>query len=118
MGGPFGAFREVEALADSGFNGYLTLPFPIAFPLGLSLIGIQTARLADSSITHHFVCLGKVKCHDKEVLTPIDIQPNCEVLMGIKLLRLLKKKLLVDPITATAELLEVEGSVLLLQGKS
>jgi predicted aspartyl protease len=52
--------KKVTALVDSGFNGYLTLPYLEAFPLGLVLIGIQSNTLADGSSASHFVCIGQV----------------------------------------------------------
>lgn len=96
---------KVKALVDSGYNGYLTLPYIQAFPLGLILTGVQSSTLADGSISHHFVCIGSVTYDSKTVATTIDIQPNCNVLLGTKLLRLLGKTLIVDPVNNKVELI-------------
>lgn len=67
--------KSITALVDSGFNGYLTLPYLEAFPLGLVLIGLQSNTLADGSSSSHFVCIGQVCVDGKCINTTIDIQP-------------------------------------------
>ncbi len=70
--------KRVTALVDSGFNGYLTLPYEEAFPLGLILIGIQSNTLADGSSSSHFVCMGQVCVDGKCISTRLKswIVPN------------------------------------------
>jgi clan AA aspartic protease len=91
-----GNSKKINALIDSGFNGYLTLPYELAFPLGLVLIGVESSVLADNSTTSHFVCLGQVCLDGKWVETTIDIQPSGAVLLGTKLLKKLEKKFILD----------------------
>jgi clan AA aspartic protease len=88
--------KKVTALVDSGFNGYLTLPYQDAFPLGLILIGIQSNTLADGSTSSHFVCMGSVCVDGKCINTTIDIQPANIVLLGTKLLKELGKTFILD----------------------
>ena len=45
--GPAGQTREVAAVVDTGFNGYLTLPPTLVAELGLSVVGDGEATLAD-----------------------------------------------------------------------
>ena len=45
--GPAGQTREVAAVVDTGFNGYLTLPPTLVAELGLSVVGDGEAILAD-----------------------------------------------------------------------
>ena len=47
--GPAGQSREVAAVVDTGFNGYLTLPPTLVADLGLSVVGEGEAILADGS---------------------------------------------------------------------
>ena len=47
--GPAGQLREVAAVVDTGFNGYLTLPPTLVADLGLSVVGDGAAILADGS---------------------------------------------------------------------
>ncbi len=88
--------KEVEALIDSGFNGYLTLNYADAFPLGLILIGMEKSTLADGSLSSHFVCVGNVCVDGKCIQTTIDIQPSGTILIGTKLLKELNKKFILD----------------------
>lgn len=95
--------KKLKALIDTGFNGYLTLPYIEAFPLGLVLTGIQSSRLADGSISHHFVCIGTVIFDGKKITTPIDIQPECTVLIGTQLLKKLEKELHINFLSEKVE---------------
>ena len=47
--GPAGQSREVAAVVDTGFNGYLTLPPTLVADLGLPVVGEGEAILADGS---------------------------------------------------------------------
>ena len=47
--GPTGQTREVAAVVDTGFNGYLTLPPMLVADLGLPVVGDGEAILADGS---------------------------------------------------------------------
>ncbi len=47
--GPTGGTREVDAVVDTGFNGYLTLPPMLVADLGLPVVGDGEAVLADGS---------------------------------------------------------------------
>ena len=47
--GPSGRTREVDAVIDTGFNGYLTLPPMLVADLGLPVVGDGEAVLADGS---------------------------------------------------------------------
>ena len=47
--GPSGQAREVDAVVDTGFNGYLVLPPTLVADLGLPVVGDGEAVLADGS---------------------------------------------------------------------
>ena len=47
--GPSGQSREIEAVVDTGYNGYLTLPAAVALALGLPFVTTNPAFLADGS---------------------------------------------------------------------
>ena len=49
--GPSGHSREIEAVIDTGFTGFLTVPPGLAMELGLDFRGIGLATLADGSET-------------------------------------------------------------------
>ena len=47
--GPLGQVREIDAVIDTGFNGFLTLPPALVAELGLPLLSHGRAALADGS---------------------------------------------------------------------
>jgi len=94
--GVTGTSKKVNALVDSGFNGYLQIPFLEAFPIGLVLAGIQANTLADGSTSSHLVCKGQVCVDGKCIDTTIDIQQANIVLLGTKLLKELGKVFILD----------------------
>ena len=47
--GPAGQAQEVEAVIDTGFTGFVTLPPSLVAELGLVLMGTSEATLADGS---------------------------------------------------------------------
>ena len=48
--GPDGQSREIDAVVDTGYNGFLTLPTTVVAELGLAFGGISRATLADGSV--------------------------------------------------------------------
>jgi predicted aspartyl protease len=98
--------KRLTALVDSGFNGYLTLPYLEAFPLGLVLIGIQSNTLADGSSSSHFVCIGQVCVDGTCINTTIDIQPANIILLGTKLLKELGKTFILDCSVGKVEIVD------------
>ena len=47
--GPDGQTREIEAVIDTGFTGFLTMPSGVVVELGLPFVNISQATLADGS---------------------------------------------------------------------
>jgi len=47
--GPSGAVRTIEAVTDTGFGGFLTLPPSLIADLSLPFVGLGTATLGDGS---------------------------------------------------------------------
>ena len=47
--GPSGRTRDIDAVVDTGFNGFLTLPATLVVELGLPYAGTGRATLADGS---------------------------------------------------------------------
>lgn len=104
INGATGVPSEVEAIVDSGFNGYLQLPYVVAFPLGLVLSGIEQNMIADGSTSSHLVCTGQVCIDGKCIDTTIDIVPANIVLLGTKLLKELGKTFILDAMNGTVEI--------------
>lgn len=104
--GVTGIAKKINALVDSGFNGYLQIPFVEAFPLGLVLAGVQANTLADGSTSSHLVCKGKVCVDGKCIDTTIDIQQANIVLLGTKLLKELGKVFILDSAIGRVEIVD------------
>ncbi len=102
--GVTGIAKKINALVDSGFNGYLQIPFVEAFPLGLVLAGVQANTLADGSTSSHLVCKGQVCVDGRCIDTTIDIQQANIVLLGTKLLKELGKLFILDAATGKVEI--------------
>lgn len=109
--GTSGHPKKITALVDSGFNGYLTLPYLEAFPLGLILKGVESNILADGSSSEHFVCVGEVCVDGRCVNTPIDIQPANIILLGTKLLKELGKAFILDCRVGKVEVVDGSGEL-------
>jgi predicted aspartyl protease len=98
--------RRIPVIVDTGFNGYLMLPYSEAFPIGLTLDSIGSGRVADGNFSPHLNCIGTVICEGKRVRIVIDVQQNCRPLMGMALLKELGYTLTVDPVKETVMLTE------------
>lgn len=88
--------KTIKAQIDTGFDGYLTLPYADAFPLGLILVGTTAYTTADGSTMYNFVCLGNARIGSSDVPITVDIQPKGSVLGGMKLLSHIGKTLSLD----------------------
>ena len=58
-----GRFQPVEAILDTGFTGYLTLPQESIRQLGLRPVGQRTFELANGDLFDFQVYLGSVSWH-------------------------------------------------------
>lgn len=88
--------KTFKAKIDTGFDGYLSMPFSEAIPLGLILKGTQSYVMANGSSSFDLVCFGSVKCNNKNGIVPIDIGSGTSVLVGSSLLKELKIGFSVD----------------------
>lgn len=77
--------REMEAVIDTGFTGYLTLPPPVISALGLSSIAVGSLTLADGSEVISDVCAATVFWDGQMRVVEVD-SLEMEVLVGMSLL--------------------------------
>lgn len=87
--------QEFEAMIDTGFSGYLSIPLVRAFPLALTLFGTTQYELADGSMSPKLLAHG---CIDNQGeitsgLIALESNANCGPLVGMEFLRQSKKLL-------------------------
>ena len=86
----------IPVILDTGCTTDLILTYTQAFPMGLTLVGIQDYTIADGSKVSFFECIGKVKFGNRTALASISIRPAGSPLMGVSLLRKMGYKLEID----------------------
>jgi clan AA aspartic protease len=83
--GPRGEEREVEAVVDTGFSAYLTLPPAITEELGLDSVAAGQLTLADGSEVATDLCYASVAWDGRERRIVVDTLQS-EVLVGMALM--------------------------------
>ena len=83
--GPLGKAREIEAVIDTGYDGFLTLPAWLAAELGLDFVGKGMAFLADGAEANFDVYDGVVDWDDREQAIMADAMGSTP-LVGMKML--------------------------------
>lgn len=83
--GPSGQQREIEAIIDTGFTGFLTLPPPLVSVLGLAWLCRQPGILADGSVDDFDVYVAMVVWDGQPRTVEIE-EANTEPLAGMSLL--------------------------------
>ncbi len=77
--------QQVEAVIDTGFNGYLTMPSDLIDQLKLQLAGNRRATLGDGNVVVLDVYLAKVLWHGQE-RDVLALQADGGLLVGMSLL--------------------------------
>ena len=90
--------QEFDAIVDTGFTGFLSMPMVDAFPLGLVLAGTTTTVLADGSLSNKLVALGTAAVGSEQqrgsILLNMGSGPS-DILIGMEFLRVFQKTLIV-----------------------
>lgn len=88
--------QKFDAMLDTGFSGFLSLPLVHAFKVGLILSSTASFTLADGSTDHTLLCFGGIKLNGDEQAGLISISKGNDVLLGMEFLRKFNKKLHLD----------------------
>ena len=83
--GPSGRDVKIEAVIDTGFNGYLTLPPGLVADLGLPLVGTGSGVLADGSVARFDIHYCTVLWDAQERLVRVNVADTTP-LIGMRLL--------------------------------
>ncbi len=76
----------LEAILDTGFDGYLSLPISVAVTLGIELVSIIPVEYADGRRSQELVFSVKIDFDGKEELVPATLTAGAEALAGTALL--------------------------------
>lgn len=87
------------ALVDTGYTGFLNIPFALAAPLGLTLIGTESYNLADGSETVYLTCLGTIHVDGKMREGTVDVKfGGGSILVGMEFIRQFSLSFFTDPL--------------------
>lgn len=100
-----------EAGVDTGFTGFLSIPFLSAVKAGLIFGGAISLTLADGKSQSFLYCLGLAEAGTKSAIGIVVISPSDDILLGMEFLRLLGLRLIVDPISKTAILTDEDPPI-------
>ena len=90
--------QEFEAMIDTGFTGFLSMPLTAAFPLALTLFGTTNYTLADGSTSPKLLGYGTVELDGEKAQGSIVLEANSSgLLLGMEFLKRLNKALLLSP---------------------
>ncbi len=87
---------KFEAMLDTGFSGFLSLPLVYAFKVGLILTSTASFTLADGSTEHTLLCFGGIKLNGQKQTGLISVSKGNDALLGMEFLRKFDKLLFLD----------------------
>lgn len=114
--GVLSARRDFEAVLDTGFTGFLSMPLMEAFPLGLVLRGAEPVVFANGAEEMRLTAYGTVTVGTQSRKDVILLEPDSgEVLIGIQMLKSFHLSFLIDPVTNFVQLFEESATKRILE---
>ena len=102
---------EMEAVVDTGFTGFLSIPFAEALDLGLVPSSSTWVVFADGSTSRALTARGTAAVGEEKQTGRIVLEPSAhEVLAGLKFLQAFRKTLLVSPGKRLVSLFDDDGA--------
>jgi predicted aspartyl protease len=96
----------LQALVDTGFDGWVCLPLGVAIQLGLELRSVQIAELADGTEIEQLVFAGEIFFGDKWRAADTTLTNSRDAMVGTAML--LDSVLIVDFVGRTVEVVRKE----------
>lgn len=89
--GAVGQGVEFEAIMDTGFTGFLSMPLIKAFPVGLILSGTTTVTFGDGSKGAKLTAIGTIVIGARQEPGVVILEENAsDILLGMDFLRTFK----------------------------
>jgi predicted aspartyl protease len=89
--------KEFEAMIDTGFTGFLSIPLTAAFSLGLMLFGTTSVELADGTVGPRLLFFGTIALEDETASGTIVLESKSTgLIVGMEFLKKLNKALFVS----------------------
>ena len=88
--------QTFEAIIDTGFDGFLRIPFEKGIPLALTTRSVGSSSLADDSTNSTLLCSGSVIFEGKTIKGIITLGAGSSILIGTALLKKINAKLFID----------------------
>ena len=82
---PSGQVQEIDAVVDTGFNGYLILPPGLVTDLGLPLVGTGSGVLADGSVVRFDIHYCTLLWNGRQRLVRVNVADTTP-LVGMRML--------------------------------
>jgi len=79
--------KKIEAIVDTGFNGYISLPTPLIEKCKWEFLGTEEYELANGEVTIEKVYLGDIIFDGEELLVFGLANRSYDTLIGTKLLK-------------------------------
>ncbi|MDX6444569.1 MAG: gag-polyprotein putative aspartyl protease [Blastocatellia bacterium] len=108
IAGPLpGSGQEFEAIVDTGFTGFVSMPIVKAFPLGLLLAGTTSVTLADGQSAFNLTATGIVTVGNSSEVGVIILQgSSADMLLGMDFLSKFGRVLFIHPNKGVASLID------------
>jgi clan AA aspartic protease len=112
ISGPHAISREFDAIIDTGFNGFLSIPQSVADTLNLERLATERVFFADNSEHIRWTSLATVIIGNQRQDGVVYLEPASEeVLIGVEFLQRFNRMLLFYPISQFILCIEASDAV-------